>query len=156
MKHTTDEEKHLATELTSRPAARPVKAIYDLATLGSKTLRGGEVVTASTGMVIDKHRIACVGDSVRYPDGSEARIVSGAGFALTFERRPAAIVGSAIDNGDVITTSRQASGRIREYADGDSIPGLLQAGYLAPENSSRKSSMPHGANPTRDQFLPGT
>lgn len=33
-------------------------------------------------MVMDGHRIACLGDVVRYPDGTESTIVSGAGAAL--------------------------------------------------------------------------
>jgi len=132
MEHTNDEGQHLAAEFLSKLAARPVAAVYNLATLGSKTRDGGEVVTASTGMVIDGHRIACVGDMVRYQDGSESKIVSGAGYALTFERRPMAIVGSATENGDVIITSRQDSAQIKQYADDGGIPGLLQAGYLAP------------------------
>lgn len=43
-----------------------------------------------------------------------------------------AIVGSATDNGDTIVSSLQSSAQIREYADDDGIPGLLQPGYLAP------------------------
>lgn len=36
------------------------------------------------------------------------------------------------DNGDTIVSSLQSSAQIREYADDDGIPGLLQPGYLAP------------------------
>ncbi|AKZ28059.1 hypothetical protein BL247_14870 [Ralstonia solanacearum] len=133
MEYTEDEGQRLAAEFMAKLAARPVKAIYDLATLGAKTRQGGEVVTASTGMVMDGHRIACVGDVVRYSDGTESKIVSGAGFALTFKGRPMAIVGSATENGDTIINSLQSVAQIREYADDDGIPGLLQPGYLAPE-----------------------
>jgi uncharacterized Zn-binding protein involved in type VI secretion len=112
-------------------SARPIKATYDLATLGSKTMRGGEVISASTEVEMDGQRIACVGDVVRYPDGTESKIVSGAGSALTYEGRPMAIVGSATDNGDTINSSLQNSGRIREYADDQGIPGLLQPDYVA-------------------------
>ena len=84
MECTEEEGQRLVAEFMAKLAARPVKGTYDLATLGSKTRLGGEVATASTGMVMDGHRIACVGDLVRYPDGSESKIVSGAGFALTF------------------------------------------------------------------------
>jgi uncharacterized Zn-binding protein involved in type VI secretion/DNA-binding Xre family transcriptional regulator len=132
MEYIEDEGQRLAAEFMAKLAARPVKATYDLATLGSKTRQGGEVVTASTGMVMEGHRIVCVGDLVRYPDGTESNIVSGAGFALTFKDRPMAIVGSATDNGDTIISSLQSAAQIREYADDDGIPGLLQPGYLAP------------------------
>ena len=132
MEHTEDEGQRLAAEFMAKLAARPVKGTYDLATLGSKTRRGGEVATASTGMEMDGHRIACVGDMVRYPDGTESKIVSGAGAALAYKGRPMAIVGSATDNGDTITSSLQSAAQIREYADDDGIPGLLQPGYVAP------------------------
>jgi uncharacterized Zn-binding protein involved in type VI secretion len=108
---------------------RPVKARYDYATLGSKTRMGGEIITASTGIEIDDLRIACVGDRVRYPDGTESEIVSGAGFAMSYKGLPIAIVGSATDNGDVVISSLQNLAQVVEYADGDGIPGLLQQGY---------------------------
>lgn len=118
-----------AEHLTQQPT-RPVKAIHDFATLGSKTRMGGEIVTASTGMEINDHRIACVGDLVRYPDGKESEIVSGAGIAAAFDGRPLAIVGSATDNGDTVINSLQNEAQVVVYID-DSIPGFLQPGYLA-------------------------
>lgn len=127
-----DEGERLVAEFMAKLAARPVKATYDLATLGAKTRQGGEVVTASTDMQMDGHRIACVGDVVRYADGIESRIISGAGAALCYQDRPVAIVGSATDNGDIIISSLQSSAQIQEYADDDGIPGLLQPGYMAP------------------------
>lgn len=113
---------------------RLIKGTYALATEGAKTERGGVVVNASTGIVIEGHRVARVGDTVRYPDGSESKIVSGAGFASVYKGQPVAIIGSATDNGDTITSSLQSGAKIREFADDDGIPGLLQAGYIPPEN----------------------
>lgn len=130
MEYTEDEGQRLAAELMAKLAARPVKATYDLATLGAKTRQGGEVATAGTDMQMDGHRIACVGDAVRYPNGTESKIVSGAGFALAYKGRPVAIVGSVTDNGDTIISSLQSSAKIQEYADDDGIPGLLQPGYV--------------------------
>lgn len=132
MEYTEEEGQRLAADFMARLAARPIKGTYDLATLGAKTKQGGEVATASTGMEISGHRIACVGDVVRYPDGTESKIVSGAGAALAYKGQPMAIVGSATDNGDTIITSLQSSAQIREYADDAGIPGLLQPGYVAP------------------------
>ena len=132
MECTEEEGQRLVAEFMAKLAARPVKGTYDLATLGSKTRLGGEVATASTGMVMDGHRIACVGDVVRYPDGTESKIVSGAGAAMAYMGRPMAIVGSATDNGDTITSSLQSAAQIREYADDGGIPGLLQPNYMAP------------------------
>ncbi|KAE9652409.1 hypothetical protein EJD88_16920 [Pseudomonas sp. PB105] len=90
---------------------------------------GGEIITASTSLEIHDLRIACVGDRVRYPDGKESEIVSGAGFAATYEGLPIAIVGSATDNGDTVTSSLQNLAQVVEYADGEGIPGLLKPGY---------------------------
>lgn len=132
MEYTEEEGQRLVAEFMAKLAARPIKGTYDLATLGAKTKQGGEVATASTGMEISGHRIACVGDVVRYPDGSESKIVSGAGAALAYKGQPMAIVGSATDNGDTIITGLQSSAQIREYADDAGIPGLLQPGYVAP------------------------
>lgn len=135
MECTQDEGQRLAAEFMAKLASRPVKATCDLATLGGKTQQGGEVVTASTDMQMEGHRIACVGDIVRYPGGIESRIISGAGAALLYKGRPVAIVGSATDNGDIIIGSLQSSAQIREYADDDGIPGLLQPGYTEPTES---------------------
>ena len=132
MEYTEADGQRLVAEFMAKLAARPVKGVYDLATLGSKTRLGGEVATASTGMAMDGHRIACVGDVVRYPDGTESRIVSGAGAALAYKGRPMAIVGSATNNGDTIVSSLQSAAQIREYADDGGIPGLLQPNYMAP------------------------
>lgn len=110
---------------------RKPKAVYYMATLGSKTARGGEVVTASTGMVIQKHKVAQVGDIARYPDGSETAIVSGAGFAMQVGGVPMAITGSELENGDHIVDSRQTSHCIAEYED-DPTPGLLYHNYTYP------------------------
>lgn len=125
-------DQRLVTEGMERLAARLVKATYDLATLGARTRHGGEIATASTGMTVSGHRIACVGDVVRYPDGNESKIVSGAGAALAYMGQPMAIVGSVTDSGDTIISSLQRTAQIREYADDDHIPGLLQPGYVAP------------------------
>lgn len=132
MEYTEAEGQRLVAEFMAKLAARTVKGTYDLATLGAKTRLGGEVATASTGMEMDGQRIACVGDVVRYPDGTESKIVSGAGAALAYKGRPMAIVGSATDNGDTIISSLQSAAQIREYADDDGIPGLLQPNYTAP------------------------
>ena len=120
-------------------AERPVKGIHVFATLGSKTARGGEVVTASTGSEFNGHPIARVGEMVRYPDGSESRIVSGAGFAAAVHRQPIAIVGSATDNGDSIVSSLQNALNIHEYSD-EPIPGQLQPGYVYPETAPEQAA----------------
>ena len=118
----------IATGFLTKQALPKVKGAYALATKGSKTERDGEVIEAGSTMVIDGHRIACVGDTVRYPDGSESKIISGAGFAMAHKNQPIAVVGSATDNGDKIISSLQSKVLIHEYDD-QPIPGLLDPSY---------------------------
>jgi uncharacterized Zn-binding protein involved in type VI secretion len=134
MEENYDEEVQRLLATAEAMAARPIKASYAFATIGSKTRMGGEVVTAPAECCVDELRIACVGDVIRYPNGSESQIVSGAGFAAVLDGRPLAIVGSAADNGDTIVSSLQSALQLREYVDGDPIPGLLQPGYIPPTN----------------------
>jgi len=96
---------------------------YYLATIGSKTRLGGEVVTASSDMEL----IARVGDKVRYPDGSETEIISGAGSLLLIAGRPAAIVGSELANGDHIVTTTQTCCAVEPA--GKRVVGFLDPAY---------------------------
>jgi uncharacterized Zn-binding protein involved in type VI secretion len=109
---------------------RKVIARYPIATIGSRTRRGGQVVLASNELA-DNYRVACVGDRVRYPDGSESVIVSGAGHASTFADRPIALVGSHVANGDRIVARAQSIGEI-VVLEGEPVPGLLEPGYVPP------------------------
>ena len=118
------------------PARRKITARYPIATIGSRTVQGGEVVVADNLVHMDGFRIACVGDRVRYPDGSESIIVSGAGNASTFGNRPAALVGSHVENGDRIALSRQNMGEIVLFEGDAPITGLLQPGYMPARSSS--------------------
>jgi uncharacterized Zn-binding protein involved in type VI secretion len=112
--------------------SRRVVARYALATIGSRTDRGGEVVASGDGMGGDEFRLACVGDRVRYADGSESVITSGAGHASTIGSFPVALVGSHIANGDHIVASRHSIGEIVVRAGDAPILGLLQPGYALP------------------------
>lgn len=118
------------------PARRKIMARYPIATIGSHTVQGGKVVVGDNELHLDGFRIACVGDRVRYPDGSESLIVSGAGNASTFGDRPVALVGSHVENGDRIALSRQNMGEIVLFEGDAPIAGLLQPGYLPPRGSS--------------------
>jgi uncharacterized Zn-binding protein involved in type VI secretion len=109
---------------------RKVVARYPIATVGSRTGRGGQVL-ASNDLYADDYRVACVGDRVRYPDGSESVIVSGAGRASTFADRPIALVGSHVANGDRIVTGAQSMGEI-VVLEGEPVPGLLEPDYMPP------------------------
>jgi uncharacterized Zn-binding protein involved in type VI secretion len=110
---------------------RKVLARYALATVGSRTREGGEVI-AGAGQPGDDFQLACVGDRVRYADGSESVITSGAGHASTFGTRPVALVGSHVANGDHIVASRHSMGEIVVYEGDAPIPGLLQPGFGLP------------------------
>lgn len=112
--------------------ARKVVARYPIATIGSRTSRGGQVVLASNDPFADDYRIACVGDRVRYPDGSESVITSGAGHASTIGNRPIALVGSHVANGDRIVMRAQSIGEI-VVLEGDPVQGLLEPGYMPPQ-----------------------
>lgn len=108
---------------------RKIIARYPIATIGSRTRRGGQVIDAEGHT--DDFRVACVGDRVRYPDGSESVITSGAGHASTFADRPIALVGSHIANGDRIVARAQSIGEI-VVVEGEPVSGLLEPGYLPP------------------------
>jgi uncharacterized Zn-binding protein involved in type VI secretion len=116
--------------------ARKIVARYPIATVGSRTGRGGQVVLARPDPHADDYRVACVGDRVRYPDGSESEIVSGAGHASTFANRPIALVGSHVANGDRIVARAQSIGEI-VVVEGETIPGLLEPGYGLPQDAGR-------------------
>lgn len=114
---------------------RKIVARYPIATIGSRTGRGGKVVRASNEEYADDYCVACVGDRVRYPDGSESVIVSGAGHASTFANRPIALVGSHVANGDRIVARAQSMGEII-VLEGEPVPGLLEPGYVPPLEAS--------------------
>jgi uncharacterized Zn-binding protein involved in type VI secretion len=124
-----EETRRYLAECAAASAYRPVKKLQAAVTIGSRTQRGGEVVTASTEIEVivgDKRlRVACVGDIVRYPDGSESTISSGAGVAVCYKGRPIAVVGSDLANGDVITESLQASYQITHHEPEPAIAALL-------------------------------
>lgn len=133
---TEEEVQRYLAESAAALARKPVKSHHLVVTIGSRTERGGEVVTASTRIEIivngEKLKVARVGDTVRYADGTESTITSGAGFAMVYDGKPVAVVGSHIENGDTITSSTQDAMRITQFADEPPIPGLLQSDYIAP------------------------
>ena len=104
---------------------------YLFATIGALTERGGRVTTARGGTTIQGLGMACVGDVVTYPDGSEAVIRDGAGSALVIDGRPAALVGSSLSNGDrIIETLVMCCGIVVRA--GETIEGLFDASYVPP------------------------
>ena len=129
MKSTKHKDSNSLDAAHGDAPARRIVARYPIATVGSRTRRGGQVVDADGHT--DDFRVACVGDRVRYPDGSESVITSGAGHASTFADRPIALVGSHIANGDRIVARAQSMGEI-VVVEGEQVPGLLEPGYQPP------------------------
>lgn len=97
----------------------PIVAIYRLATEGSRTHAGGVIREATTSLTIkledgSQVRAARTGDYAEYPDGSRARIVSGAGEQSHWSGHSLALVGSRLSNGDEIADTPQAAVLIAE------------------------------------------
>lgn len=138
MDYTEADGQRLVAEFMAKLAARPVKGRYPAATESSTTERGGKII-ATSGFSTIGGRVALVGDIVRYADGSEARIISGAGFASVYKGRSMALVGSELDNGDRITGPVHNGMVIVQYADEAPITGLLDPSYVP--------TLPEGGQP---------
>jgi uncharacterized Zn-binding protein involved in type VI secretion len=132
MDFSEEEAQRLVAEFTARFAARPVKRRYAAALEGSTTEHGGTVVGAGSSVYVNGARVALVGDVVRYPDGTTARIVSGAGACMINHGRCVALIGSELDNGDWIVGPEHEGLRVTEYADGPPIKGLFDRNYVPP------------------------
>lgn len=134
MQHTIEEGQRLVADWLAKTAARPIQAVYPVATGVSVTERGGQVL-ATAPIMLGAHRIALVGDTVRYADGTEATIISGAGIAGVVENRSIAIVGSELNNGDRIAGPHHDDATITQYADEPPIEGLLDPAYVSASGS---------------------
>lgn len=117
----TAEARDLIEAQKSFSREHPVTAIYRLAVAGSLTERGGIAdefnanpeqgykYRLSNGQWVSVLNEGC---TVSYPDGSIARIISSAGSRHTYEGRGVALVGSELDNGDVIISTPQSAGML--------------------------------------------
>ncbi|ELP5716805.1 TPA: hypothetical protein ACOEAZ_004523 [Enterobacter asburiae] len=118
-----DEARSLIEKQNAYNLAHPVTAAYLIATEGSLTRNGGEVFSEYNGRQIKLNdgtilNVSRVGDEVRYPDGTAARISNGAGNTPGVS---IALVGSSLDNGDEIISCPQNAGR-RVVRAGESLP----------------------------------
>jgi hypothetical protein len=77
---------------------------YPLAYSGARTAKGGTGIGTS-GCQAEGIKGLLVGDLVRYADGSNAVVTSGAGNACSEGNKSFAIVGSHISGGDHIVSS---------------------------------------------------
>ncbi|MDT0177157.1 hypothetical protein Q9R34_14030 [Enterobacter sp. BRE11] len=117
----SSEAQALVAEQAAFCRQHPVNAIYRLAVAGCLTRHGGTGVEfnadpdqgykyrLSNGQWVS---VLTEGCTVSYPDGSTARIISSAGSRHTYEERGVALVGSELDNGDVIISTPQSSGML--------------------------------------------
>ena len=112
-----EDARSLIAERNAYNLAHPVTAAYLVATEGSITRDGGIVFSEYNGTLVN---VSVVGDEVRYPNGTTAKITNGVGNT---SGKSAALVGSSLDNGDEIISSPQ--GRVRR---------VVRAGESLPEN----------------------
>ncbi|WP_208527917.1 hypothetical protein [Lelliottia nimipressuralis] len=118
-----DESRSLIEKQNAYNLAHPVTAAYLIATEGSLTRNGGKVFSEYNGRQIKLDdgtmlNVSRVGDEVRYPDGTSAKISNGAGNT---PGESIALVGSLLDNGDEIISCPQNAGR-RVVRAGESLP----------------------------------
>ena len=109
-----EEARQLVIEQQEYAKYHPVIAIYRAAVAGSLTLRGGIVdepnPDPSQGMKVQLDNgqwvsMVTEGATVTYPDGTKAVIISSAGQLSEWEGKGIALVGSLLDNGDVIIST---------------------------------------------------
>ncbi|WP_063434582.1 hypothetical protein [Enterobacter kobei] len=118
-----DEARSLIEKQNAYNLAHPVTAAYLIATEGSLTRNGGTVISEYNGQQIEiedgtRLNVSLVGDEVRYPDGTTAKISTG---VSNTSGDSGALVGSLLDNGDEIISSPQNAGR-KVVRAGESLP----------------------------------
>ena len=81
--------------------------LWRFAVRGATTRRGGVLREASSTFEVREtsRNAARMGDLIEYADGTRAQIVTGVGIPGSPYFQPLAVVGSMLDNGDVITDS---------------------------------------------------
>ena len=84
---------------------------------GAKTRDGGLIRASTDTYKVKGISLALVGDEAIYADGSTAKIISGAGSAITVHDRSAALVRSPLENGDEIIDSPITCHVLRLYHD---------------------------------------
>lgn len=106
----------------------PIIGIRRIATEGSRSKLGGVIRKGSLDFQIDLPsgelvNVAIIGDQVEYPDGSSARIITGAGEHFF----NAALVGSRLENGDEIIDTPQ-DGLVFNVRQDEHLKGFLSEG----------------------------
>lgn len=113
---------------------RSLMAIWRFATAGSLTRNGGKIEKASAndsftlddGSEVNR---AMVGDGVVDPDGTRAKIINGSGSVNTNGSGVSfTLVGSQLDNGDVIVSTPQDYALLWQLDNSPAMP----ADFLTP------------------------
>ncbi|EKY1893482.1 PAAR domain-containing protein [Salmonella enterica subsp. arizonae serovar 35:z4,z32:-] len=108
-----DEQRQIFKSHVEEMKDRSLLSIWRFATTGALTQNGGKIEKASAndsftledGSEVNR---AMVGDYVVYPDGTRAKIINGSGSVNTNGNGVSyALVGSQLDNGDVIISTPQ-------------------------------------------------
>jgi len=103
--------------------SRKIIAIYRHACEGALTRDGGvlqESPDSHSRMQFSdgtSRRYSLAGDKVVYPDGSTAKIISGTGKYFRHNGKSMALVGSHLDNGDIIISTPQNARLLLEFED---------------------------------------
>ncbi len=125
-----EEARNLIIEQQEYYQQHPVTAIYRAAVAGSLTLRGGVVdepnPDPSQGMKVQLDSgewvsMVTEGATVTYPDGTKATIITSAGQLSEWEGKGIALVGSLLDNGDMIISTPDY-GAVFTVREGESMP----------------------------------
>lgn len=129
-----EEQRQIFKSHVEEMKDRSLVAIWRFATAGSLTRNGGMIEKASAndsftledGSEVNR---AMVGDYVVYPDGARARIINGSGSVNTNGIGVSfALVGSQLDNGDVIVSTPQDYALLCQLDNSPAMP----ADFLAP------------------------
>ena len=129
-----DEQRQIFKSHVEEMKDRSLVAIWRFATTGALTQNGGKIEKASandTFILEDGSEVsrAMVGDYVVYPDGTRARIINGSGSVNTNGNGVSyALVGSQLDNGDVIISTPQDYALLCQLDNNPAMP----ADFLAP------------------------
>lgn len=108
-----EEQRQIFKSHVEEMKDRSLMAIWRFATTGALTQNGGKIEKASAndsftledGSEVNR---AMVGDYVVYPDGTRAKIINGSGSVNTNGSGVSyVLVGSQLDNGDVIVSTPQ-------------------------------------------------
>ncbi|MEG5551579.1 hypothetical protein UXO11_18500 [Enterobacter wuhouensis] len=131
-----EEQRQIFKSHVEEMKDRSLVAIWRFATAGSLTRNGGMIEKASAndsftledGSEVNR---AMVGDYVVYPDGTRAKIINGSGSGSVNTNGSGvsfALVGSQLDNGDVIVSTPQDYALLCQLDNSPSMP----ADFLTP------------------------